>query len=174
MSTMGGKYTNHLTATTLMHFWQVENGREKLNTLSEEISTRVEERCQCEFSMLNIIGPKFRCFAESEDAVTYRAQISGTVTASAEDIATDVSDWLSEGPLITFDFILIAVDTSCQVVVSSFADPECSAAAMEFPAGAAVGGAIGAVFFMIVVSIFLLVCFCAFRKRSNLHKSKSR
>ncbi len=167
MSTMGGKYTNHLTATTLMHFWQVENGREKLNTLSEEISTRVEERCQCEFSMLNIIGPKFRCFAESEDAVTYRAQISGTVTASAEDIATDVSDWLSEGPLITFDFILIAVDTSCQVVVSSFADPECIPAAIEFPVGAAVGGGIGVVL-LIVVSIIVLVCLCVLRKRHKI------
>ncbi len=172
MSTMGGKYTNHLTATTSMHFWQVENGREKLNTLSEAISTSVQERCQCEFSVANIMNPKFRCFAESESAVIYRAQTSRTVTASAEEIATYVSDWLSEGPLITFDFILIAVDTSCQVVVSSFADPECSAAAMEFPVGAAVGG--GIYFLLIVVSIFLLVCFCAFKKRSNLHKSKSR
>ncbi len=89
------------------------------------------------------MGPKFCCFAESESAVTYRAQISGTVTASAEDIATYVSDWLSEGPLITFDFILITVDTSCQVVVFSFADPECIPAATEFPVDAAVGAAVG-------------------------------
>ncbi len=159
--------------TTLMQFWQVENGREKLNTLSEAISTSVQERCQCEFSVANIMNPNFRCFTESESAVTYRAQISGTETDSAEEIATYVSDWLSEGPLISFDFILIAVDTSCEVVVSSFADPECSAAAIEFSVGAAVGGAIGALL-LIVVSIFLLVCFCALRKRSNLHKSRYR
>ena len=113
------------------------------------------------------MNPKFRCFAESESAVTYRAQISGTVTASAEDIATYVSDWLSEGPLITFDFILIAVDTSCQVVVSSFADPECIPAAIEFPVGAAVGGGIGVVL-LIVVSIIALVCLCVLRKRHKI------
>ena len=140
-----------------------------MNTLSEAISTSVQERCQCDFSVANIMDPKFRCFAESENAVTYRAQISGTETASAEEIASYVSDWLSEGPLITYDFVLIDVDTSCEVVVSSFADPECSSVAMEFPVGAAVGGAIVALL-VIVVSVFLLVCLCGIlrKRRSRL------
>ena len=86
----------------------------------------VEERCQCGFTVTNILKPTFRCFVESEDAVTYRAEILGTGVASAADITSHIQDWITQGALITFYFVLIAVDSSCQVIVTSVLDPECN------------------------------------------------
>ena len=86
----------------------------------------VEERCRCGFTVMNIQKPTFRCFAESEDVVTYRAEILGTGVASAADITSHIQDWITQGALITFDFVLIAVDSSCQVMVTSVLDPECN------------------------------------------------
>ncbi len=100
--------------------------------------------------------------------------ISGTETASAEEIAIYVRDWLSEGPLITFVF-------HCSwYLVRGWSVFVCWSrvyrlSAATTPVGAAVGGAIaiGAVSSLIVVSIiFALVYFLVFRKRSHLHKSR--
>ena len=86
----------------------------------------VEERCQCGFTVRNILEPTFLCFAESEDAVTYRAEILGTGVVSVADITSHIQDWITQGALITFDFVLIVVDSSCKVIVTSVSDPECN------------------------------------------------
>ncbi len=112
--------------------------------------------------MLNILNPKFRCFPESEDAVTYRAEVSGTQAASAVEIANYIEDWLADGAIVAFEFLLIPVDSTCQVILTSIADPECinptpiSPTSIQFPV-AAVGGAISAVIFLIVICTIMIV-----------------
>ena len=112
--------------------------------------------------MLNIFNPKFRCFPESEDAVTYRAEVSGTQAASAVEITNYIEDWLADGAIVAFEFLLIPVDSTCQVILTSIADPECtnptpiSPTSAQFPV-AAVGGAIGAVIFLIVICTITIV-----------------
>ena len=105
---------------------QVDNTGQKVDTLSTALSVNVEERCQCGFSPKNILDPGFHCFTESEDAVTYRAEIIGTGETSPADIATHIQNWITQGALITFDFVRIKVDSSCQVIVLSILDPECN------------------------------------------------
>ena len=119
--------------------------------------------------MLNIVNPKFRCFAESEDAVTYRAEISGTQAASAVEIANYIEDWLADGAIVAFEFLLIPVDSTCQVILTSFADPECiNPTSAQFPV-AAVGGAIGAVIFLIVICIIIIAMIYI-----KIHKKRTR
>ncbi len=107
------------------------------------------------------MNPSFRCFIESEDAVTYRAEVSGTVSTSPRQIVNYIEDWLTDGGLVTFDFITIPIDGSCQILLQSFTDPECIKAS-DFPI-AAVGGAIGAVIVLltsltiIVVLVYILI-----------------
>ena len=156
-----------------------------MEALNNTLSVNVEERCQCGFSVLNIMDPRFRCFTDSGDAVTYRVEVIGTETASAVEIANYIDNWIKDGALVTFDFIVIPVDSSCQVVVSSIADPECNTPApasptsptsVEFPV-AAVGGAIGAVTILIVVFVtaIVIIYIWIYRKRTkNVHISKIR
>ena len=56
---------------------QANNGHQKLSTIDTSLMNNVEERCRCGFSLTNIMSPNFQCFGESEDAVTYRAEITG-------------------------------------------------------------------------------------------------
>ncbi len=118
---------------------------------------------------------KFRCFTESEDAVTYRAEVSGTVSTSPSQIVNYIEDWLMEQPLVTFEVTLIPIDSSCQVLVSSFKDPECNSQASEFPT-AAVGGVISAVILLIVFIIIVLVCIwhCHTRQTESIHFVKNK
>ena len=162
---------------------QVDNGRQKLDTLSATLSMNVEERCQCGFSVINILEPRFRCFTESEDAVTFRAEIIGTGEASPADIATYIQNWITQGALVTFDFVLIVVDNSCQVVVTSILDPECNPLTTSSPPidGQAeltlLGGALSGLLLLIIVVlvISLLVCCWIHKKRSGkLEISRNR
>ena len=143
----------------------------------------VEERCQCGFTVRNILKPTFRCFAESVDAVTYRAEILGTGVASATYIISHIQDWIMQGALITFDFVLIAVDNSCQVIVTSVLNPECNnptetpqqsltpePADTQAPL-ALLGGVLGGVLMLVIgvltVVIIAPVCCWRYRKRSR-------
>ena len=161
----------------------MDDGRQKLDTVSAALSMNVEESCQCGFSVLNIVEPKFRCFTESEDAVTYRAEIIGTGEASPADIATHIQNWITQGALITFDIVLIEVDSSCQVIVTSILDPECSnptnpplTSSSAPPSDAQdplalLGGVLGGVLLLIIVVLILvitvLVCYRVCIKRSG-------
>ena len=157
---------------------QADNGRQKLDTLTEALSMNVEERCQCGFTVMNILKPTFRCFVESEDAVTYRAEILGTGVASAADITSHIQDWITQGALITFDFILIAVDGSCPAVVASVQDPECSIPS-ETSQPSVLGGVLGGVLVVIllvfiVITILIVYCWIHRKRSGKLKISKDR
>ncbi len=87
----------------------------------------------------------------------YRAEVSGTVSASPSQIVNYIEDWLTDGGFVTFDF-----NSSCQVELSSNADPECNdptlAPTSESPISvAAVGGAIGSVIIVVFIGLTIIV-----------------
>ena len=104
------------------------------------------------------MSPKLRCFEESEDAVTYRAEISGTPLATPNQLASFIEEWLAESAFISFDFVVIPVDGSCQIVVSSIVDPECNILTEQSGSlGAIVGGAIGVIIALVVAVIIVII-----------------
>ena len=130
----------------------------------------VEERCQCGFTVTNILEPKFLCFTESEDAVSYRTEIIGTAVVSPTEIATHIQNWIIQGPRVTFDFILIAVDSSCQVIVASVQDPECSLpteTSQPSVLGGVLGGVLGVILLVLILMTALTVYCWIHRKRSG-------
>ena len=170
---------------------QADDGRQKLDTLTAALSMNIEERCQCGFTVMNILQPKFLCFAESQDAVTYRTEIIGTGVVSPTGIATHIHNWIASGSRVTFDFILIAVDSSCQVLVTTILDPECnnptiipptsststtsnteptSSATPQVPL-ALLGGVLGGVLLLIIgalaVVTIALVCCQVYRRKTS-------
>ena len=153
---------------------QANNGHQKLSTISTSLVNSVEERCRCGFSLTNVMSPTFRCFGESEDAVTYRAEIIGTLLAPPDHVVLFIEEWLSQGALILFDIILVPLDESCQVVVTSLADPECNTptsvttvlmteATSSLPTeqsvtlAVIVGGAIGGIIIVVVVALMIII-----------------
>ena len=67
----------------------------------------------------------FQCFPSSPDAVTYRAELHGTLEASVSDLIEDITQWLSSGALISVQLQRLTIDSSCSVAITSFNENEC-------------------------------------------------
>ena len=87
----------------------------------------VEQTCHCEFTRDHITNSAFQCFPDSPQAVTYRAVLHGTTSASSSDLISYIEQWISDGVTISIQNIIINVDPSCVLVIDSTRDSECGA-----------------------------------------------
>ena len=103
----------------------------------------------------------FQCFPSSPDAVTYRAELHGTLEASVPDLIEDITEWLSSGASISVQLQRLTIDSSCSVAISSFNENECMATgtATNGPStGVVIGVAIGVIVSIVVaITIIILV-----------------
>ena len=113
----------------------------------------------------------FLCFPSSPNAVTYRAELHGTLKASVPDLIEDITQWLSSGASISVQFQLLTIDKSCTVAISSFNENECRNTVTENEGsttqntGAVVGVAIGVIIAIAVaITIIILVIVILHRK----------
>ena len=136
---------------------QANNASQKIDAVVASLLDNVEKRCQCGFSLTNVIAPIFQCFNDSENAVTYRVEISGTPLAPVDQIVSHIEEWLVEGALIHFDMVPIPIDDSCPVVVTSFDDPECPRNEQPLSLMAAIGGGAGGIVFLLVIAVILII-----------------
>jgi len=83
--------------------------------------------------------------------VTYRAVVTGGGISA--NISYYIQDWLRQGAFVAFEFVLVSVDSTCDTVVSTFFDPECTVQ-MVFQVSAIVGGVIGS---LVIISVCLIV-----------------
>ena len=67
----------------------------------------------------------FQCFPSSPDAVTYRAELHGTLEATVPDLIEDITQWLSSGASISVQLQRLTIDSSCSVAITSFNENEC-------------------------------------------------
>ena len=67
----------------------------------------------------------FQCFPSSPDAVTYRAELHGTLEATVPDLIEDIAQWLSSGASISAQLQRLTIDSSCSVAITSFNENEC-------------------------------------------------
>ena len=114
-------------------------------------------------------APLFRCFPESNTAVTFRA----TLTDSR--LLTPIQDWIQTNGFIPIQNVLIEVDKSCQVQILSLADTECTnqpAAAGSSDIAAVVGGVVGVVIVVgVVVIVIAVLVFKSRREKLTVNKT---
>ncbi|XP_064386676.1 sushi, von Willebrand factor type A, EGF and pentraxin domain-containing protein 1-like [Halichondria panicea] len=131
--------------------WVDQDGR--IEAVMSEFATEVESHCGCGFLSVVITAPLFRCFPGSDKAVTFRA----TLTDSR--LLTPIQDWIQTNGFIPIQNVLIEVDKSCPVQVSSLADTECTnqpTAAGGSDIAAVVGGVVGGVVGVVIVLIIVV------------------
>ena len=141
----------------------------KNRDIVEAITRNIVRRCGCSFSEDRIRNEGFRCFPSSLDAVTYRAELHGTLKASVPDLIKDITEWLSSGASISVQLELLTIDSSCSVAISSFNENECIATgtATSGPStGTVVGIAIG-VIAAIAVAIAIAIAVILFVRCKN-------
>ena len=90
--------------------------------------------------------------------MTYRAKLVETSSFSNSDLIDFISQWVSEDGVIRVQFVLIRVDRSCQVAISSFADTECTSQSTEGGGDIAViGGVVGCIVVVLIIAIAVVV-----------------
>lgn len=139
----------------------------------QNIISNVESRCGCAFTEDRLTQRGFQCFASSPDAVTYRVVLHSTREASVQDLTQDIEQWIQEGAPISVQFLLLAIDSSCDVAISSFSDAECRAGTgadeEQISTMALIGAVLGASVAVILVALALVaVLIVVWRKKHTI------
>ena len=91
------------------------------------IINNIDPRCGCVLNEDHFTNRGFQCFSSSPQAVTYRAELHGTLQASVPDLIVYLEEWISSEVTISVQFLILSIDESCTVEVSSTAEEECRA-----------------------------------------------
>ena len=102
---------------------------EKKEDLLNSITSAVDEICQCGFSGKSFHNvdttAAFQCFDDSPTAVTFRGEIGSTMAATSSQVISYMEQWVATNPTIVIQSSRLSVDSSCNVKIDSFNDPEC-------------------------------------------------
>ena len=144
----------------------------------------VEQRCQCGFTQNQITSSAIQCFLDSPQAVTYRAILHRTANASSSNIISHIEQWISEGPAISVQNVLIDIDTNCVLEIASNLDSECTvsdevtvvAKESSNVASAIIGGAVTIVFIVIALMAIVgaIALLLKLRKKRRIETSHLR
>lgn len=150
-----------------------------MTEVANAIINNIEQRCQCMFTRSYITSglDGFRCFSESTDAVTYRAEIQETDTANVFDLIKYIEDWTAGEVLIRIGGVFIEVDSSCRVAIESIEERECLPRNGSSIVNASsnnsiyIGGGVAAVLcFLLLLAIIAIVVTLIMKRRKASYK----
>ena len=87
-----------------------------------------EQLCHCGFTTGHIdhAVSGFQCSENQHNQVVFRSKLYGTVNTNASTLTNYIQQWVSSGTLIAVLGLILDVDPTCPVHISSFSDPECA------------------------------------------------
>ncbi len=94
----------------------------KTSDITNELSHRVDQLCQCGFNISLISRPFIRCFENSPNHVTYRAVLSSSKTLT---IFSFIDRWSKETPSIIVQSAGLRINSTCPVIIANPDSPEC-------------------------------------------------
>ena len=139
---------------------------EKKEGLLIGVTRALDEICQCGFSREAFhdidITAGFQCFDESPTAVTFRGEIGAALTANSSQLISYLEQWVATNPTIVIQSSRLSIDSSCNVAIDNFNDPECIDIISPVNddstnTGAIIGGVVGGVFVMLIVAVAVMV-----------------
>lgn len=159
-------YEQHLA------LFQSQDTEKKVKDIESAVISAIDDQChdQCGFTKHHIQHGVFKCFSHSPHAVTYRAFIHGTSNATAYELTVQIGWWTSKGQDVVVQRILLTLDKTCAVTLSSFNDEECllsttstQISSIKSSSAIIVGTTIGAV--VVFIGICTLGLACLIRNR---------
>ena len=163
--------------------FQETNQDQKQSDINANIVSVITDRCSCDFTSKNIVESLFSC-RSSETKVVYKASIQFNTSQpghlSADKLTSLVSSWVSDGPSLTVNGILLNVDPTCPVELESLTSDDCitrlqtnelpnleSGSTVIIGSSVAVGALITVTTLTIVVATILIICFRMKKKRAT-------
>ena len=89
------------------------------------IINNIGPRCGCVLNEDHFTNRGFQCFPSSPKAVTYRAELHGTLQASVPELIVYLEEWISSEVSVIVQFLILSIDESCTVEITSIAEEEC-------------------------------------------------
>ena len=80
----------------------------------------------CDISSDIIDQEYFACSDPASLHMTYRARLSGTPETDSHILITYMEKWVSGGPNINVQGVIMRIDSDCEVVIASFNDDLCT------------------------------------------------
>ena len=136
------------------------NANIKLNDISTAIISNINQHCQCGLSIGNITNGVFRCFPASPQAVTFRAILHGGTKVSSSELSLYIERWIRNDVTIPVQNVLINIDSSCMVAISSFDDGECQVNSEQHTnnsSSAIIGGTVAGLLLLLILSSAVVI-----------------
>ena len=142
-----------------------------------EVLDAINGLCSCGLVADRLTESLLHCFPSSEQTVTFRAEIHGTIMMTASQLTMLMERWIGNDPSVNVLSVALNVDGTCDVVINSRSDGEQCALPSSSPSStpiiAIAGGVIGGV---ILVTLFLIIivvaCIISYKKKKKYSLSK--
>ena len=146
-----------------------------LEQVHTAVLSSLDRQCHCQLDDNSLTSESLSC-SEVEGATLYRAKLVGAGSYTASDVSDVIITWtMTDEPYITLNNTQYKIDKTCQVLVESADQSECSEADTNSSnntllyGGAGLAGLI--VIFVILIVIILLLLW---RRRYDSSSSFSR
>ena len=113
---------------SLMLYSYIQNFRyaQKLEDIRNTVLNDLSNSCQYLIIADNIDQEKLSCSAESSNHVTYLARFSGTSEEESAYLVSNIERWVSSGPTILVQGMLMRLGEDCNTTVSDLSAGVCS------------------------------------------------
>ena len=114
----------------------------------------------------------FQCFDKSPTAVTFRGELGAALTANSTQLASYIEQWIATSPTIVVQRSRLSVDSTCDVAIDDFSDPECSDVSSSADdensdAGAIAGGILGGIFALVIIALAIVIVVLFIKTRNR-------
>ena len=112
---------------------------EKRDRVIAAVVDAAEQLCQCGFTAGHIdsTASGFQCSSFQSSLVLFRSKLYGTASRTASEVIADINQWISSDVSIVVLGLILEIDPTCPVLISTFSDPECQLATSP-PSGTSV------------------------------------
>ena len=114
------------------------------------------------------------CVPESSTIVTYRARLEGTSETESGSLISLIEKWVSRGASIIVTGVLMTVDPTCSMGISSLSEGECSPltskglSADAIAKSLAITGGVVVAVLIIAIAVIIIVIIVLNKHRGNM------
>ena len=150
---------------------------EKRDRVIAAVVGATEQLCQCGFTAGHIdsTASGFQCSSNQNNQVVFRSKLFGTATTNVSEVINHLKQWTSSHVSIFVLGLILEIDPTCPVIISSASDPECQLATSP-PSGTsattpteaiAAGVVVGIVIIAIAVVVVVIVVIIRRRRSAS-------
>ena len=151
----------------------------KISNITSAVVRALKEMSVCDIQSKVVDKPAFKCYPDSPSYVTLRGQLNGTATEDSTSLISSVKEWVSTSPEIHVNSVLLGIDSTCSVAISSLTELECleeidstsnttsSHDAAPLAYGVTVAGILSVIVFLAVLVFCVMIMW---RKRCNKYR----